>query len=294
MRRAESENALMVWCTLGTRKEHVHETEQSGICLTSHLNTETHSPKEIIANHTQVVVFVVVIIKPSEPRQSSSSPHLLNVVVTCKQLVPPRHTLIRKGYHLRPSAFPLFPSPFAACCLAFAKRACSAASLSNALTCSLASLTAAFAANSARSASRSADSALITRSRADTMLASSEPVLWSREWRLCGDVWVWVWVPLRDGEEERRRLNIERELVVVGGGEVVLWLEKRPEERVCTGAGAGEGSRRDPKRGIVVVVAVLLWSRGARSGGPSGSIVEWDWFMEMAVKGFAFNVYICE
>lgn len=72
-------------------------------------------------------------------------------------------------------------------------------------------------------------------------------------------------VPLcRDGEEERRRENRPvREVgdVVVGGGEVVLCEEKRPEERVW-GRGSGEGSRRDPKRGIVVAwcsITRYLW-----------------------------------
>jgi hypothetical protein len=84
------------------------------------------------------------------------------------------------------------------------------------------------------------------------MLASSVPDLCSSECRFGA-----AEVAASGGEDERRRLNSERLRaggdVVVGGGEVVLWLEKRPEERVCTGAGSGEGSRRDPKRGIVVV-----------------------------------------
>lgn len=87
------------------------------------------------------------------------------------------------------------------------------------------------------------------------MLASSLPDLWSRECRLWGEVELWDVV--MEGEEERRRLNRERLRaggeVVVGGGEVVDLWEKRPEDRACTGAGSGEGSRRDPKRGIVGV-----------------------------------------
>ena len=59
-----------------------------------------------------------------------------------------------------------------------------------------------------------------------------------------------------EGDEELRLLKMERLRaggeVVAGGGDVVLWLEKKPD--FCTGAGGGVGSRRDPKRGIMVVL----------------------------------------
>lgn len=51
---------------------------------------------------------------------------------------------------------------------------------------------------------------------------------------------------------------------VVAGGEVVL-LEKKPD--FWTGAGSGEGSRRDPKRGIVVWVVWCDLGGGGLVGG---------------------------
>jgi len=91
--------------------------------------------------------------------------------------------------------------------------------------------------------------------------ASSPPDLWRREWRLpvpVGEREEWELVI--EGDEERRRLKRERLCVVgdvvVGGGEVCL-LEKKPVLCVCTGAGGGEGSRRDPKRGMVCIVVVV-------------------------------------
>lgn len=65
-------------------------------------------------------------------------------------------------------------------------------------------------------------------------------------------------VVVMEGEDERRRKMLRLregavEVVLAGGGEVVLWEEKRPEVRVGAGAGGGVGSRR-LKRGMVYVV----------------------------------------
>ena len=89
-------------------------------------------------------------------------------------------------------------------------------------------------------------------------MEASSPDLWSSECRFVV-VWECGEEEWREGEEERRRENMVRErvgeVVVVGGGEC-LFEEKRPEVRDWTGAGGGEGSRRE-KRGMVAVG--VLW-----------------------------------
>ena len=128
-------------------------------------------------------------------------------------------------------------------------------------------LTFVFAAQSARSASRSAASAWIKLFFAAVILPSlcTPAFLCSRvEWRLG----VVALVVVRSGEDERRRENMPERRV----GEVVCWT-----------AGAGEGSRRDPKSGMLWMGLGLWVVLDGLDGGRSSGLLETKSLVEVAI-----------